>query len=253
MATPSSQIVATWIKDESLAVEWAPLATVCFDAVRKNWPTPSDDELWDFVEVNLPHISEYLRTDLAETAVDGVKPFFEIDSEQRPYIRGVAFTASDIAVKMRKIDPFDFEKLCASVLERLGAQSRVTKQTNDGGVDFVGVDLKIVPKEFNVPAACRAAVIGQAKRYKDGNAINEVRLREFVGAAVLHRHLLQSEGKIGPLTPVLCAFWTTSSFDMNAKKYARAVGLWYMDGRTLADYVDGLSLRDFVMGMPNKE
>jgi restriction endonuclease Mrr len=138
------------------------------------------------------------------------------------------------------------------VLEKLGAQSQVTKQTNDGGVDFIGVDLKLVPKKFNVPAACRAAVIGQAKRYKDGNAINEVRLRGFVGAALLRRHVLHQEGNIGPLTPVLCAFWTTSYFDFNAKKYARAAGLWYMDGRTLADYVHGLSLRGFVMTMPDK-
>jgi hypothetical protein len=29
--------------------------------------------------------------------------------------------------------------------------------------------------------------------------------------------------------------------------------VWYMDGRTLADYVEGLSLRSFVMRMPDKQ
>jgi restriction endonuclease Mrr len=204
-------------------------------------------------EAHLEHVSNYLRTELAECAVDGVEPYFEIDNEQPPYIRGLSFPDSDIAEKIRKIDPREFEKVCAAVLERLGAQSYVTQATNDGGVDFVGTNLKIVPEGFNVPAACKAAVIGQAKRYKEGNAINEVRLREFVGASALRRHLLQRDGAIGPLTPVLCAFWTTSSFDPNAKTYARAIGLWYMDGRTLAKYVAGLGLKGLVMSMPDKQ
>lgn len=249
MAIPSSQVVANWIKEESLGEDWAALAVVCYTVVRRRWPTPSDEEISDFVERELPFVTEYLRKDVAECAVDGSPTVFEIDNEERPYIRAILTPGSDIAVKMRKVDPFDFEKICAAVLEKLGAKSRVTQRTNDGGVDFIGVELKVVPKEFGIPTACKAAIIGQAKRYKDGNAINEVRLREFVGAATLHRHKLYQEGIIGPLTPVLCAFWTTSGFDPNAKAFARAIGMWYMDGRTLADYVDRLLLREYVVAM----
>jgi hypothetical protein len=251
VSKPSSQTIAIWIKAELQSVEWTPLESVCLGVVQKL--KLSKNELSDLIEEYLPHISEHLRNDIAECEVDGVKPAFEIDNEQPPYIRKIELGASDIATKMRRIDPYDFEKICAAVLEKLGGQSQTTKQTNDGGVDFVAVNMKLVPEQFNVPTACRAAVIGQAKRFKETNPINEVRLREFVGAATLHRHRLHQDRSLGPLTPVLCAFWTTSYFDSNAKKYAREVGIWYMDGQTLADYVDGLGLRDYVMNMQDKQ
>jgi hypothetical protein len=50
---------------------------------------------------------------------------------------------------------------------------------------------------------------------------------------------------------VLYAFWTTSDFEPNAKKYGRELGLWYMDGMTLATYVTDLGMKDFVMALPD--
>jgi hypothetical protein len=57
--------------------------------------------------------------------------------------------------------------------------------------------------------------------------------------------------KLGPLTPVVFAFWTTSDFDPNAKRFARDVGLWYMDGLTLASYVSGLGLENYLISLPD--
>ena len=139
--------------------------------------------------------------------------------------------------------------MCASVLAALGATSRTTQKVKDGGIDFLGVNLKVVPTALSVPAASRTAVIGQAKRYKAGNTISETQLREFVGAATLERHKLLKDGIIGPLSPVVFAFWTTSDFDQNAKQFARELGLWYMDGVTLAGYVAALGLEDSVMAL----
>ena len=105
MGPPPSQIVAAWVKAELTNDGWMPLSEICFAAARKNWSTPSESELLDFVESNLSYVAEHLRNDLAECDVDGVKPLYEIDNEQPPYIRKLAFPASDIVAKMRKVDP----------------------------------------------------------------------------------------------------------------------------------------------------
>jgi len=253
MGIPSSQIASVWLQEELETNTWVALKEILFRAVRRKLVAVSDEEVWDYVEINLQYVAEHLRNEIAECQIDGATPTFEIDNEQLPYIRRTASLPSDVITKLRKIDPFQLEAICSKVLDELGATSSITKRTNDGGVDFVGVNLKIVPRALTVPSACKAAVIGQAKRYKDGNPINEKLLREFVGASLLKRHELAGEGKIGPLTPVLYAFWTTSDFDPNAKKFARQTGLWYMDGLTLATYVTDLTLKDFVMALPNSQ
>lgn len=249
MSTPSSQVIAGWVKDVLEDGEWRPLDAVCAAAITKNWKGRSQDDVLDFVEQNLPYVANHLRDEASECKIDGTVPEFEIDNEPRPYIRLLAKEISPILRKLRSIDPFELEKVCADVLTKLGAEAKETQRTNDGGVDFVGLYLKIVPSMLPVPVACTACVIGQTKRYKDGNLISESRLREFVGAATLRRHELQREGKCGPLAPTLLAFWTTSNFEPNAKRYARAIGLWYMDGRALANYVERLEMAREVMAM----
>jgi|HubBroStandDraft_1064217.scaffolds.fasta_scaffold16273_4 restriction endonuclease Mrr len=251
MGVPSSQIASIWLRAELESTTWVPVRDVLFKTIKRKVISYSDEEAWDFVEVNCQYVAEHLRDVVAEFQIDGTIPTFEIDSEQTPYIRLTAAFPSDVVAKLRKIDPFQLESICAKLLSALGASSYATQRTNDGGIDFVGVDLKIVPLALTIPRACRAAVIGQAKRYKEGNPISETKVREFVGAATLKRHKLAIESKIGCLAPVLYAFWTTSDFDPNAKKYARELGLWYMDGSTLATYVTDLGLKDFVMSLPD--
>lgn len=51
---------------------------------------------------------------------------------------------------------------------------------------------------------------------------------------------------------MLFAFWTTSSFEKNAKDYARAMGLWYMEGLTLAAYCVSLNLVDDIARLLNQ-
>lgn len=251
MGIPSSQVASVWLKEELESAEWVPLKETLFDTIRRKLISLSDAEVWDYVEGNLEYVAEHLRNALAECQIDGTVPSYEIDSEQLPYIRRTSSFPSDLIAKLRRIDPFQLEEVCAKLLSELGATSSVTKRANDGGIDFVGVNLKIVPRALVVPNACKAAVIGQAKRYKDGNPIAEKLLREFVGAATLKRHQLIQEGKLGPLTPVVYAFWTTSDFDPNAKRFAREVGMWHMDGLTLATYVCDLALVEFVMTLPD--
>lgn len=220
-------------------------------AVTRQWTGRSEEQLWDFVEKNLQYVAEHLRDEAAKCLLDGSAPRFAIDDEQLPYIKCVNALSPILLSKLRRLDPFKVEEICGWIIGALGGIWTVTKRSNDGGVDFIGTDVNIVPNALNVPAACKAFVIGQTKRYAEGNIISETRLREFVGAALLRRHVLQSERRLAPLTPVLFAFWTTSDFEPNARQYARDVGLWFMDGHTLATYIQLLNLSDQVHELPD--
>jgi hypothetical protein len=250
MAGPPSQVAAVWVQDELGVTDWSPLKDVLFQAVKKQLKT-SDIEVWDYVDSNLSYVAEHLRDIASDYASDGATPGFEIDTEQPPYIRLLPALPTKLLSKLRKIDPFEVESVCARLLAALGAESSATQRTNDGGVDFVAVNLNIVPGGLTIPMACKAVVIGQTKRYKDGNSISETKLREFVGAAMLKKHQLQKDGKLGPLTPVIFAFWTTSGFDPNAKRFAKEAGIWYMEGLTLASYVSTLGFEESVMAKPD--
>jgi hypothetical protein len=99
---------------------------------------------------------------------------------------------------------------------------------------------------------CRAAVIGQAKRYTN-RLIAERALREFVGASVLQRNTLRVQQRISPLTPVLLAFWSTANFEPNCKEFARRSGVWLMDGHTISSYLGKLGLTEWIMSLPDEE
>jgi hypothetical protein len=207
MAIPSSQHAAVWVKSELVSTNWTALDELMFSTLRKFWPTPSEEELWDYVELNISFVAEHLRDCIAEWNVDGATHHFEIDNnDPSPYLRLLAPARSEVITKLRKVDPFAFEGVCANVLGALGGVARTTRRTNGGGIDFVGLDLSGVPSIVSVPAACRTVVIGHAKRYKDGSAITETQLREFVGAAVLKKHQLAKDGSITPLAPVILRF-----------------------------------------------
>jgi restriction endonuclease Mrr len=218
---------------------------------KKRLVSRSETAIEDMVATNAPYVADHLRNQLVECAVDGSVLRFEIDSEQSPYVRLVQSFRSEVLDKLTRIDPYEFEDVCAKILGRLGAKSNRTQRTNDGGVDFIGVDLKVTPDALTLPRACRAAVIGQAKRYKPGRLIKETTFREFVSASALHRHGMVVDGKLWPLTPVIYAFWTTSDFEPGARDFGRRMGLWYMDGATLSAYIEGLGLAEYVLAIPD--
>ena len=78
------------------------------------------------------------------------------------------------------IDPFEFEKLIARLLQKMGLDAHETKKTGDGGVDVV--------------ALSTAAIVGgtfvvQCKRYA-GN-VGEPAVRDLYGVVT---HLRASKG-----------------------------------------------------------
>src|ERR1700685_1573612 len=169
MATPSSQVAAGWVRDDLGSISWIPLKEFLFQVVKKRLIAKTDDEIWDYVEANVEYVAEHLRDQASECITDGAIPAFEIDNEQSPYLRTLPSLPTSLLSRLRKIDPFHLEELCAKLLSALGADSNTTQSTNDGGVDFIAVNLTIVPAGLTIPLACKAAVIGQTKRYKEGN------------------------------------------------------------------------------------
>lgn len=194
MGTPSSQVIAVWVKEVLISDAWRLLRDVCRQALLSNMKGWSVDQIDDLVEQNVEHVAEHLRNEVAICKFDGVPLIFEVDSEPSPYIRCLSSEHRMLLNDIRKIDPFLFEKLCSLILAKLGVKSETTEKTNDGGVDFLAIDLDFVPDGLLTPLTCRAAVIGQAKRYKDGNLINETALRSFVGGAIRWRHRLAATG-----------------------------------------------------------
>jgi Restriction endonuclease len=250
MSIPSSQIIALWIQEELSDEGWVPLRSVAMGALRKKWVKP-EQELEELIDDKLSYIAEHLRNDLSERVIDGKLKDFEVDDETPPYLRRLLPRRPTLLDKLRKIDPFEFENVCSKILASLGADSATTQRTNDEGIDFTATKLKIIHSSLPMPISCHGVVIGQAKRYKEGNVISETKLREFVGASVLRRHRMAIDASISPLMPTLFAFWTTSDLDFNAKKYARNIGLWYMDGATLTAYAEELGLTDYIEALPD--
>lgn len=248
MGTPSTQIIAIWVKEALTLESWVSLRDLALDTLRAKWKV-DDFDILAFLEDKLSYIAEHLRDDLATCLEEGRVQEFEIDTDSPPYIRRIAERDRELLAKLRRIDPFDFEVVCARILEALGANSKVTQKSYDGGVDFLATSLKLVPSRLPMPASCHSVVIGQAKRYQEGSAISETRLREFIGASLLKKHNLAQQTKIGPLVPTLFAFWTTSDLDSNARTFAKNIGIWYMDGQTFSAYVNALELREFVMSL----
>ena len=250
MGIPSSQAAAGWLKDGLRSTEWRPVRDVLSASVTERWAGQSVETIAEYVDENLDYVAEHLRDEAAVASQDGAVCPFEIDEEDEPYIRANQEDDGELLLKLKRICPFDFEKVCAKLLSSIGGDSRVTSKTRDGGVDFIAIGLDILPEKLNCPTYCRASVIGQAKRFEN-RLIAEKSLREFVGASLLHRNDLRVRQSISPLSPVLLAFWTTSNFEPNTKVFARRAGVWLMDGFTLSTYLIRLGLTDWVMGMPD--
>lgn len=250
MSIPSSQVAAGWVKD-AVGDEWISLKVIMSSIVEQKWTGRSSAEVGEYVEDNLYYVAEHLRTELAEARLDGAHCPFEIDEEEDPYIRKIAELPSDLLMKLKTICPFAFEEVCSRILGSLGGREYRTPKTGDGGIDFIVTEIDVLPQDINSPEHCRGAVIGQAKRY-NGRLIGEKNVREFIGASLLKRHELRQSGSIGPLTPVLLAFWTTSNFEPNCKVFARKAGVWLMDGATLANYLVKLGLESWVISLPDE-
>ncbi len=237
----SSQDIAKWVEGTLNSFDWISINQAILDAIKSKIPNASESFQYDLLEKEELYVETILRDNLANIKLDGGITTYEID-ENEPYIKSINKVHLELLEKLRKIDPFKFEVICKLILEKVGGESGVTPKTHDGGVDFYSLNLRHFGDQFLLPITSSISVFGQAKRFKDGNEITESDLRKFVGGALLKIDEFRDGNKINVLSPIIFAFWTTSSFHAGAKEYSKRMGIWYMDGITITDYLIKLEL-----------
>lgn len=236
MGEVSANTVAQWVVSDAKNTEFRPLLDVLSDALSARLPGKSLEDRAELAEDLLQRVVTSLETVVAELREDGVEPAFELSADEKTnYFKALETAAVRFVDGLLRLSPKEFEGFCASVLERMGGTSFVTGQPGDGGVDFVGRDVRFYGDAGPSPVGARVLVVGQAKRYAKGSLIPENELRTFIGGAIRKVSDPHSDTfKSGVLAPVVFAFWTTADFHPSAKRYAKAVGLWYLNGLALA-------------------
>jgi hypothetical protein len=231
VAAPSPEIVAEWLTEEADNQTFKPLREVVEKVLSHKLQKNSPEDNAELSERLIPAIVQELETRAAEDRAEGIDSSFQLSSEGE-YFRLLAAPELPVLAKLRVKDPEHFEKFCAQILSGLGAKSSTVGGWKDGGVDFIAVNLQLSERVKYAPRSSQTVVIGQAKRYNEKNNITELMLRQFIGGAILRAAQIREESKTdaGLLTPVIYAYWTTSDFHHEARKYAKAMGMWYLNG-----------------------
>ena len=233
MSDPQHRIIAQWIIKKASNLEFEQISLVMFTVLKLYLQNKSEEEIYDVIELNRKAVINELRNISADSLDDGVRPNFEIyEDGDSAYIRMTDAPEVKLLNKLIEKTPEAFEVFCSKLLTKLGAKATPTGNRNDGGVDFTGSSLPIGISCGIAPTCSKVFVIGQAKRYADGNFVVETELRKFVGGAIRKAYDLKHQ--IHALTPILYAFWTTADFHPDAKEYARQMGMWYLNGIGLA-------------------
>jgi len=236
MGEVSADTAAYWLHSDAKNAEYRPLLDVLSEVLVGRLPAKSIEERAELAETLLPGVVISLQRVAIESREDGVEPSFELYADEKTnYLKFVESRATKFLDDLLNLNPKEFEVFCASVLKKMGGTPFVTGQSGDGGVDFLGKDVRFYGDLGPAPVGARVLVVGQAKKYARKNLISEGDLRGFIGGAirkVSNPHDNSFRG--GIFAPVVFAFWTTSDFQPSAKKYAKAVGVWYLNGIALS-------------------
>ncbi|MEB6605326.1 MULTISPECIES: restriction endonuclease [Aeromonas] len=236
MANIPSQVIKGWLIARLNNTDWISLIEVLIAVIRVEARGLSTEEIAEIAEDHMPHISQLLREQLEAERLSQVPSVFELDEESPPYIRSlISDEIRRLSRDICSIAPDRFEIICQEIVSKIGGVSNQhIGGANDGGIDFIGYD--IVPDQgyTYIPQSSKIVILGQAKRYARSHNVNLNEMRQFVGSCKAKINDLKRSGKIGPFTPIMCAFWTTSNFSAEAVNYARQIGVWYMDGISIA-------------------
>ena len=245
MADPKPYNVAFWISTEIQELSFISLRTALEGALKVHLPAWSDEQIAERAEGLENDVFHQLGIIADQLRRDGVEPSFALEGEPgTAYIKAQNIEAVVVLAQLRKLPPGEFEQFCADLLAGLGATTRKVGGTGDGGVDFIATDLPVSTHEIAALRACYPIIIGQAKRYKEDNLVSVTEIRAFLGAAVVRSDDIKREdSRFGIYSPVAYAFWTTSDFNLPARKFAYRSGLWCLNGLSLAQ----LALR---LGLP---
>lgn len=198
----------------------------------------------------------------AEHLVAGYCHINPLDSPEVATAKLSRLNIAPLLQEIRRLSFKEFEQFGACVLKELGAKSpRVTRQSNDQGIDFYGVlslgQNSFLPPPFGQLAHdVRLLFAGQAKHYAVTHPVGPELIRELVGSVSLARYKAFTdintelfEGKdieLLPFNPLVVLFFTTGRFTSGALELAQKSGVIAKSGEELAVF-----LADKGIGMRN--
>ena len=234
MADPTPDTVAYWVSRDITNESFRTLLDITTEVLVSRLVGKSAEECADLAEKVMPKLVSALENIRVESLEDGVEPNFELSIEQNAlYIRAVSSEASRFLDCLLELTPQEFEHFCGRILRAMGGKPTVTGKPGDGGIDFIAKDLPLCSP---APKGARITIVGQAKKYGRDHLVVEQEIRSFVGSTV--RKTSDPEDphcfRRNILAPVSFAFWTTSDFQPSARKFARGLGLWYLNGIALS-------------------
>lgn len=240
------EVVAQWVERDCVQLDFQPVRNLLTICLRERIPSYSSERIAELAEELVQPVSIALENRAAEYRVEGILASFAISTEDgASYFKALDRPEIELLKLLRQATPFAFEVFCKNILSKLNADAVVVGGVNDGGVDFYAIGLSIAPLVHPAPSASRVIVIGQSKRYTGKTDVGETDVRSFVGGSFKLADDLRRNhpDRCGLFTPLLLAFWTTGDFTPPAKKYARHLGIWYLNGVGLAQLATCVGLK----------
>ena len=236
MSRPKPQHIANSLLEYGHNRDFKNLSDIIFSFFKAKGYSMSDDEISDYVEEYVNDIAKELYIKIEDRRNDGVTLNFELNEDEGAfYIKFFDKPEMTLLRKLQADTPEYFEQFCKRILDKFDGNSSVSGGSDDGGIDFSATDLQLKNLPSLSTKGSRILLLGQAKRYTDGNHVKETEIRGFIGACIKRLDdLKKSRGEqFGILHPTIYAFWTTSDFHPNARDYAKSMGIWYLNGIAL--------------------
>lgn len=237
MSLPKPQYVANLLVTQGDNRDFKRLDDIVYTVLRDLNPNFSEEEIWDYIDTFRKDIATELYIKVGDNKRDGIVVNYSlVQEDEGTYL--IKYSESPeirLLRSLRTNTPEYFEGFCARILDKIGGTSTVTGGSHDGGIDFMSSDLRLHSLPTISTKGANIFVIGQAKRY-DGSQITEKHLREFIGCCVKRIDELKKSrpDAYGIFQPTMLAYWTTSDFHANAKKFAKEMGIWYLGGVALS-------------------
>ena len=246
MSFPSDDIIVIWILESLETTDWVEIQSRFSIVLRQKIASLSLEECQMRAESKIHHIDTAIRNKISIDKSAGHHCPYEVSETDR-YIKRTLSNSRESLRKLQTMNPTHFENYCAAVVKKLGGSCISNGGKNDGGIDFFSNNVSIVCNAAPFPATSKVAIVGQAKRYKDGNLVSLNEVRQFVGASMRFVNEKRANGQIAALSPVLLAMWTSNSFHPEASEYCRKIGVWEASGETLLQLAQfyGINFEEF--------
>jgi restriction system protein len=179
--------------------------------LKRTMREKTDEELFELLNVDSrDYTSEAISAAKEELSrrQSGELTRLAVAPPEHSMVEGTPPSRMPGSARIEGLSGIEFEKVIATLLERMGFHAQMTKASGDGGID--------------IEATLDKAIVGgrylfQCKRYGTDNLVGAPLVRDFYGAVMAER-------------AVKGIFITTSGFTSQAREFAEKVGLELIDG-----------------------